>query len=68
MLLAKILGMQKNVLVISKVESIFNVNLNVIDDDDGDGGNDNDDGNGNGGDGMVMMITSNDEKNAVENE
>ena len=42
--------------------------LNVGDDGDGDGGNDNDDDNGNGGDGMVMMITSNGDKNAVEND
>ena len=38
--------------------------LNVGDDDDRDGDNDN----GNGGDGMVMMFTSNCDKNAVEND
>ena len=38
--------------------------LNVGDDDDRDGDNDN----GNGGDGMVMMFTSNRDKNAVEND
>ena len=42
--------------------------LNVGDDDDGDGDSDNGDDNSNGGDGMVMMFTSNCDKNAVEND